>query len=52
MKRPNKIDWLIYHLFRWWWNPILIKNPHLIYGIKTEFEKWLERNHGGRTLKE
>jgi len=27
--RPNKFDWLIYRIFRWWWNPILKNNPNL-----------------------
>jgi hypothetical protein len=42
--RPNKLDWLIYRIFRWWWNPILVKKPSLVNGLKIEFEKWLERN--------
>ena len=27
VNRPNKIDWCVYHIFRWWWNPILLKIP-------------------------
>jgi len=29
MKRPTKLDWAIYQIFRWWWNPIFRDNPHL-----------------------
>jgi len=25
--RPNRIDWCVYYFFRWWWNPILVKQP-------------------------
>ncbi len=25
--RPNKIDWCVYNIFRWWWNPILANIP-------------------------
>jgi len=27
MYRPNKIDWFVYSIFRWWWNPIFSSNP-------------------------
>ena len=27
VSRPNKIDWCVYYMFRWWWNPILVKLP-------------------------
>lgn len=29
MKRPNKLDWLIYRIFKWWWNDILLNNHEL-----------------------
>jgi hypothetical protein len=44
MKRPTKLDWILYRIFRWWWNPILTKNIHLLIGLRTEIDKWLERN--------
>ncbi len=27
VNRPNKVDWCVYYIFRWWWNPILVKKP-------------------------
>jgi len=42
MNRPNFIDWLIYKLFRWWWNPVLRKKPLIVRGLITEMEKWYE----------
>lgn len=42
MKRPNKLDWLVYSIFRWWWNPILQKHPNYIYGMVYEMNKWWE----------
>ena len=36
MRRPSKLDWLVYRLFRWWWNPILRRNPNLIDGLIVE----------------
>ncbi len=44
MKRPTQLDWIIYRIFRWWWNPILSRNPMLVRGLIVEFEKWLTRN--------
>lgn len=44
MKRPNRLDWLIYSLFRLWWNPIFAKHPGLVMGIEKEFKGWLIRN--------
>jgi hypothetical protein len=29
MNRPTKFDWLIYRLFRYFWNPILKENHKL-----------------------
>ena len=29
MKRPNKLDWFVYHLFYWFWNPIFRDNEVL-----------------------
>ena len=49
MKRPNKLDWLIYRIFRWWWNPILEKKPILVIGIVKELEKWLHTNGISKT---
>ena len=43
-EHPTKIDWLVYRIFRWWWNPIFVRNPHLVMAIKTEFENWLRKN--------
>ena len=28
VSRPNKVDWCVYYIFRWWWNPILVKLPN------------------------
>jgi hypothetical protein len=40
MKRPNKIDWIVYRVFRWWWNPILRNNPNLLSGLTIEMQRW------------
>lgn len=29
MKRPNKLDMLVYRFFYWWWNPIFQHNPKI-----------------------
>lgn len=44
MKRPNKLDYIVYNIWRWWWNPILRKNPHLAKGIAEYMLKWVEEN--------
>lgn len=28
-KEPNVLDWVVYRLFRWRWNPIFRDNPEL-----------------------
>lgn len=33
MTRPNKLDWLIYRFFRFWWNPILENNPAILLAL-------------------
>ncbi len=30
MKRPNKFDWIVYGIFRWWWNPIFSRDEKLL----------------------
>lgn len=36
MKQPNAIDWAIYKMFRWWWNPIFKSNPLYALGVAAE----------------
>ena len=40
MKRPNKLDWLVYRFFRWWWNPILQNNFSIAFGLANEILRW------------
>ena len=45
MRRPNKFDWMIYKLFRWYWNPLLAQNGGLLArAMVVELQKWLARN--------
>ena len=44
MIRPNKIDWFIYRIFLWWWNPIFAKRPALVMGVIIQASEWLSRN--------
>jgi hypothetical protein len=41
-RRPNRLDWLVYRFFRWWWNPILRSKPNLVFGLQNELGKWLK----------
>ena len=40
MKRPTRLDWLVYRIFRWWWNPIFIDSPILTEGLIIEINRW------------
>ena len=40
-KHSNKIDWLPYHILRWWWNPIQQDNPALISEFASESQVWM-----------
>lgn len=51
MKRPTKLDWLVYRLFRWWWNPVLRKNPLLTAWLGSALDDWL-LNIGKTLLRE
>lgn len=42
MKRPTKLDWLVYRFFRWWWNPILQRDPLKVIGIRNTLSEWIE----------
>jgi len=44
MKRPNKLDWLIYKIFRWWWNPILVGNAELTRNLILLINEWSVRH--------
>lgn len=44
MNRPTKVDWFVYRIFRWWWNPVFSKNTHLVLGMEMEFRKWRIKN--------
>ena len=41
MKHPNKLDWLIYKIFRWWWNPILSGNAELTRHLINSMQEWI-----------
>ena len=43
MPRPNKIDWIVYRFFRWWWNPILQKRPDKAWAMGSLMKMWVER---------
>ena len=40
-ERPTKLDWLVYRLFVWVWNPIFTRKPWLIYGVKRAIDDWI-----------
>lgn len=44
--RPNKLDWLIYSIFRWWWNPIFIERPEMAKGFIKLFQMGMKDNKG------
>lgn len=46
MKRPNALDYLIFRLFRWWWNPILREHPRMAIEFATWMLEWVERYNG------
>jgi len=41
VKHPNRLDWMIYNLFRWWWNPIFVSHSWLAKGLILEMDKWI-----------
>ena len=42
MRRPNKLDWIVYSIFRWWWNPIFRKDPTLTYESIEKAKAWMD----------
>lgn len=42
MTEPTRLDWLVYRLFRWRWNPILSQNPRLLRGLVAYLQAWHE----------
>ncbi len=46
MYRPNKVDWFVYSIFRWWWNPIFSSNPKLAEGFVKLFQMHMKDNKG------
>lgn len=46
MNRPNKLDWLIYSFFRWWWNPIFKKDELLTKMFILLMKEWTEQYFG------
>lgn len=44
--RPNELDWLIYRIFCWWWNPILTENVKLGEDFLKLSQMRLKRNDG------
>ena len=45
MKHPNKIDWVVYSIFRRWWNPIFKKNKRLSIALAREINSyWAKQN--------
>lgn len=44
LKRPNFIDWAIYRLFMWTWNPILKTHPRLLAGFLDYMQEIQKRN--------
>ena len=43
---PSKLDYLIFRLFRWWWNPILREHPRMAIEFATWMLEWVERHNG------
>lgn len=44
MAHPTRLDWLVYRLFRWWWNPILRQNPRLLRALVASLQWWQEES--------
>lgn len=52
MKRPNKLDYLVYSIFRWWWNPIFKKNPQMLKFMIGYMNTWNEVTNTNELKKE
>lgn len=52
MKRPSAFDYMIFRLFRWWWNPILREHPRMAIEFATWMLEWVERHNGIETADE
>lgn len=46
IKRPNELDWLIYRIFCWWWNPIFNKNKKIGENFLKLSQMMLKRRDG------
>ena len=44
MKHPTKLDWIIYKIFRWWWNPIFRDNPDLVTNLILKLGTYMEQH--------
>jgi hypothetical protein len=52
LRSPNKLDWLIYSLFRMWWNPIFRDNKQLSLALAREINSyWAKKNKFIGTIK-
>jgi hypothetical protein len=38
------LDWIVYSIFRWWWNPILRNDPRLAKGFYDLYGDWMIKN--------
>jgi hypothetical protein len=41
-EKPNWLDFIIYRLFAWWWNPILEANPSYALALAVECAAYLD----------
>lgn len=47
MKKPNKLDWLIYKIFYWRWNPILASNIEMAKFFSRQINDFNKREFPG-----
>ena len=48
MKRPTKLDRLIYRIFYYFWNPILKQRPDLVVAVRDYMDEWIKIEQEGK----
>lgn len=40
MRKPGFLDWIVYRLFLWRWNPIFQDNPEMLQAFIQYMQQW------------